>query len=707
MKLRNRTYSHLSLALAISTPAVLCAQGMPPTPLLNGASVQFIDLANPDTSAEKLAIYAKYYESATYGIAATPSAISPTLISGGGSNLVRVLLLGEDLVPSSKILSTTTLTEAQVLAAGVSQADIDNIHADAVGVIRYYQYRYVNDISPAAIPAQYRSTASVNITVLPALGADHGVVTIQDTLGYKRYFSVPLSAGNPATVTVSGMEAGVATFNTRLLVSGAAVANGFKRYALPKNEIRNIAFPETGPSQAYPLAQITRMLLTQANQNDDGSAVVIAGRPAMLQTYLWDPQGRAGLAQTSLRANLPGGGSQPILSGFNGSPVFASDDRSTYSVVLPPELVQPGITFTLDARLSDGTVLSRTFIPNIQLGRRLILHVYEVSPGPEFSGVPVARDSAGFQDQLAKWAADQLPVAGIDVDIRPGMFWPPSNPGTPWSDPGYTMWDLANLAAQMDTFAAAEGHPRTDGNIYVAMINGRYAQTGYWGITAGKGFPGIALFMFDQENTRHNLTHELGHTHWLGHSPSPGATSDPNPVDWDYPYGGDSVISFTPWSPLKNGGLMPTTNKDLMSYYYPSSQWISDFNWSRFFDRTQDSGLPFLATPTPSYPTTLLPKMKPGVPFVIGPKEAQALADYLDANEPMACGGLTADALTAARAKACQEAASPIPDTKGAPPVIVQKLIRPKKEIHTFQFDHVPTELEQFLAIPQVFKGKH
>jgi hypothetical protein len=145
-----------------------------------------------------------------------------------------------------------------------------------------------------------------------------------------------------------------------------------------------------------------------------------------------------------------------------------------------------------------------------------------------------------------------------------------------------------------------------------------------------------------------------------------------------------------------------------MAYYAPINQWISDFNWARFFDRTQDSGLPFLASQFPSNPTTLLPKAKPGIPFVIGPKEAQALADYLDATEPMACGGMTADELATSKAKARQEPISPMPPRVGGPPVIVtvKHLVRPKRDIRTYMPDHTATELEQHLALPEAPKGR-
>jgi hypothetical protein len=55
----------LSLVLASGNFGILCAQAMPPTPLWNGAQAQFMNLANPDTTAEKLAIYAKYYDLVT------------------------------------------------------------------------------------------------------------------------------------------------------------------------------------------------------------------------------------------------------------------------------------------------------------------------------------------------------------------------------------------------------------------------------------------------------------------------------------------------------------------------------------------------------------------------------------------------------------------------------------------------------------------
>jgi hypothetical protein len=250
----------------------------------------------------------------------------------------------------------------------------------------------------------------------------------------------------------------------------------------------------------------------------------------------------------------------------------------------------------------------------------------------------------------------------------------------------------------MDQVAVAEGHPRTDGHIYLAMINGRYSHTNVSGMTGGKGFPGIAMFMHSQENARLVLAHEMGHAHWLGHAPSPGAMSDPNPVDWDYPYGGDSMIAFAPWHPIL-GGFFPTTNKDLMAYAW-TYKWISDFNWARFFDRTYDSGLP-LAAPSP---TGLAAKIKPGVPFVIGPKEAQALADYVDALQPYACGSLTKAQLETFQVRERLEPISPIPP--GPTPVIVRATVRPKREIRSFMGpQREPTELEQLLDLPEMPKG--
>jgi hypothetical protein len=308
------------------------------------------------------------------------------------------------------------------------------LNASTTSLIRYYRYIYRNDTSPAATPAEYHSTASAAITVLPALGADHGVVTIQDTLGYKRYFSVPLSAGNPATVTVSGMEAGVATFNIKLMVSGTTVTDGNRKYSLPKNQVRSVAFPESGPSPTYPLAQIARVLLTQANQNDEGTGVLIAGRKAKLQAFFCDPQNRAGYASVNARVSLPNGGSQVLPLGTNGSSYFTNQEVAPDSFAMadvPPELVQPGAIFTIEARLSDGTVLGRTYAPNIRPGKRITVHVFEVSPGPGYSGVPVARDAGALRDQVVRWVEAVLPIAGIDIDIRPGFPWFASDPPSP------------------------------------------------------------------------------------------------------------------------------------------------------------------------------------------------------------------------------------------------------------------------------------
>lgn len=668
------------IAAIISTPCL--SQGAAPTPVQPGATVDFLSLANPSASAEKISVYAIYYLTDPWDPSYKPIR-------------VKQLLLGDELTPLSQILESTSIQEAEVVALGVSQAEIDEIRDQASGTIRYTKYRHHIDLSQPPISAEYRSSASAAFTVMPVLNVDRAIVTIEDILGYKRYYSVPVQSGNPSTVTINGMEAGVATFTLQLYASGSMIAEGSQKFTLRKDVQKSISLPEQNSSSSYPLAQVQRLLITQGSQNDEGTAVVIAGRKAKFMALLWDPQSRVWSAQGTIRVTLPNGTSQvvPLAGAVGFSPVDAP-----LTADIPAELVQPGATFSMEVRLPDGTMLSRSYSPNIQPGRRITLHVYEVSPGPGFSGVPVARDASGMREQIVKWVEAQLPVAGFDIDIRPGLYFPASIPPYPypWSDPGFSVVDLGLIAGLMDTFAAAEGRPRTDGHIYLAMINGRYAQAGGTvGFTAGKGFPGIAMFMYSQEYAQYTLAHELGHAHWLGHSPSPGASADPNPLDWEYPYGGDSVIAFAPWHSI-NGTMLPTTDKDLMSYSWWWPQWISDFNWTRFYDRTWEQGYGF-ASRTSS--TSLLPKVKPGTTLTIGVKEAQSLADYLDSTQPTACGGFPTADLEAMKAELRRMGVSPIPH--GKPPVLVNVVRKPKHEIQSHAVaPHVPSELEQLLFLP-------
>ncbi len=164
------------------------------------------------------------------------------------------------------------------------------------------------------------------------------------------------------------------------------------------------------------------------------------------------------------------------------------------------------------------------------------------------------------------------------------------------------------------------------------------------------------------------------------------------------------MIAFAPWGGSA-GSYLPTTDRDLMAYGDYHYQWISDFNWARFFERTYDSGLPFLAAQGSLAPTVLVSRIKAGGPLIIGSKEAQALADYVDAVHTFGCGAMTREELDVAKAQARQVPVSPIPASPaGKPQVIVKTLARPKREITIYR-RYSPSELERLLELPEAPRG--
>ncbi len=82
------------------------------------------------------------------------------------------------------------------------------------------------------------------------------------------------------------------------------------------------------------------------------------------------------------------------------------------------------------------------------------------------------------------------------------------------------------------------------------------------------------------------LAHELGHQHGRSHSPSPCGEITPEDVDRAFPYSDGSI--GVPGFDVRNGGLVPSSRKDLMGYCNPT--WISDHTYGELAKRRTEIG---------------------------------------------------------------------------------------------------------------------
>jgi hypothetical protein len=112
--------------------------------------------------------------------------------------------------------------------------------------------------------------------------------------------------------------------------------------------------------------------------------------------------------------------------------------------------------------------------------------------------------------------------------------------------------------------------------------------------------------------------------------------SFPNPVDYDYPYSGNSQIAADAFDMLQGYGLS-TGVKDLMAY---PSVWPSDFTWQRLvsrFDETMGGYASFASTGTSSNTTTLKVARDSQGNLVIGKEEAKQIKKMFQGVDSLVC----------------------------------------------------------------------
>jgi hypothetical protein len=307
--------------------------------------------------------------------------------------------------------------------------------------------------------------------------------------------------------------------------------------------------------------------LTQSIQRADGSVPLVAGRDALVRVFLrgdqvnfFRPQVRLQLFRNGVLQRVftmePGSDSVPVGR-------READIRSTWNALIPASLVQPGLSYVVEA--DPGNVVPRASGSTIRFpASGVATPVVRTIPKLWLRLVPVNQRGAGVPGAVntsnrAAFIRDLLaihPVADHDVDIRTTFV-------TSTSTSTGSGWEL--VLDEIDALRTVDGSSRYYYGIIQASGNSGIAGIGYVGYPVAMGVDALP-------NAAGTLAHELGHNFGRVHAPC----GNPSGVDRAYPYAGADIGVFG-YDLLDGSVKAPGENVDLMSYCRP--RWISDFNY--------------------------------------------------------------------------------------------------------------------------------
>lgn len=139
---------------------------------------------------------------------------------------------------------------------------------------------------------------------------------------------------------------------------------------------------------------------------------------------------------------------------------------------------------------------------------------------------------------------------------------------------------------------------------YFGLVNPAASRTAYCrtGCTLGRAYLADAPTLFSRagwgvgftgDESAWVMAHELGHNHGAPHAPC--AVLDY--FDQDYPYA-NGALGTTGYDQVSGNFYPSSDRRDVMGYCTP--QWISDYNYRRFFERSE--ALATLFPPSPGWP---------------------------------------------------------------------------------------------------------
>ena len=472
---------------------------------------------------------------------------------GFSANLTASTLL-TGLIPGDYNVAATGVSVAQAVYLPTPSAQSVTVAASLTPEVKSVSYAL--------------GTGSLTVTVVGLPAAASASVVVSGPAG----FSQPVTGSQ----TLIGLAPG------EYVVSGQSIVSSGTTYnASPAQSVIVSAGSTASASITYTAAagggslnlRIDGVYLTQATQAYDGSVPLVAGRNAYLRAFTVANQ--ANTVQPQVRVRLYSGATlvqtQLIPAPTASVPTSVNEATlsSSWNVLVPAALVQPGLRILADVDPSNG--IAEADESDNQFPAVGSSAAVDVRPLPEFSirFVPVLQQVNGLQGNVTEANKEafltstksMLPVGAYSVDVR--AIYTTTAPVLE-SGNGNDAW--GTILNEVLALRGADASPR----YYYGVV-----KTGYGGGVAGIGYVGgnarTSIGWDVMSSAPSTVAHELGHNMGRLHAPC-GGPGGPDPF---YPYSGGLIgVSGLDVSTL---AIKSAFIADLMGYCHPS--WISDYSW--------------------------------------------------------------------------------------------------------------------------------
>jgi len=470
------------------------------------------------------------------------------------------------------LFSPRVITEQQVLANGVAQSQIDSVKSTqgmtkvvfkessiSIDGVRnnYDRHQKSSNFAKTHIA---KGIVTLSVTI-PHSG--RWAIKVTDALANERVYALTLGQGLH-TIIVTDVEAGntlVALYEMQ--PDGQGTTYFQEAYALVrKNEVAEISMVFRKDDSPYRY-RIGHLGIGQNSQSVREVVPLQGDREAMVRVMVYDSYGQGEKASqpfpVQVSWSLPGGQTQTLdfMSHISGHHTASGrlcgvTGPFTLGPKIPAADIQPGLQISaklLDPDTSDVLHQVGPIPVQVVSPRTIRLDGYEVKP-PWGSGVPVANSYFMWNDEIMPFTRDAFPYATIDYR-RVGKLWLPIF-GHGAHNHVVVMTFMNILAGWLPTDFLDGSWSNLWGNhdyrLNLGIINDRYSNSEtkgmcwYWR-------PGISLAAEHgrpYQDVAYTLAHEMCHAFGLEHAPSEGADGYVGPlhtnrVDYDYPYGGESM----------------------------------------------------------------------------------------------------------------------------------------------------------------------
>jgi hypothetical protein len=411
---------------------------------------------------------------------------------------------------------------------------------------------------------------TVTISGLPA--GTNAVVNVAGPSGYAQTLSETRTltglAPGSYTVTATNVTVGTVAYvpqvdHRTVTVSAGATAALAVTYAPPAGTPLNL--------------RIGGLYLTQSAQSFGSGVPLVVNRAGYLRVFAL--ASAANSATPSVRVRFYRNGTlirtETIATSRSSTPTEVQEGTlgTSYNLPVDASLIQPGLAVLADVdpedRISESDETDNSFPTSgtpsefaTSVAPAAIIRFVPIQQG---AGAAVGNVTAANKDQLVSLVRKMYPLSAVQTEVR-STFTTTSGPLT--SDGSSTGGDWNQVLTEIEALRVAD--PNAAGRTYYGVARLDYAV----GIV-GNGFVGLptAMGTDDPGEVRRVLTHELGHTWGMYHTPCgfPGGL-EPN---YPYPGGGIGVYGMD----VATTSIMPPNTPDIMGYC--ANPWISDYTYQR------------------------------------------------------------------------------------------------------------------------------